>query len=224
MSSWQIVLLEPARQMFIQLGNFLLKAFSVVIILILGWLIARLIKELLTKALVAIKLDQFSDWIELDTILEKGGIKYSLSELIGLITYWLIIFVTFVVTLSAVNLIPPSLLDSIVLYVPNVIAAIFVLILGMFVATVLKNIVLTAANNAGISYSNLLSKITGTIIVVFSVAIALEQLQIGIRITQLTVAIVLGTIGLGVGLAFGLGCKEIAGKFVGELIEKLKKK
>jgi len=70
----------------------------------------------------------------------------------------------------------------------------------------------------------LLSKAVEVIVMTFAVFVALEQLNIGIRITELTLAIILGTIGLAVALAFGLGCKELAGKYTGDLIDKLKKK
>lgn len=129
------------------------------------------------------------------------------------------------VAINAVGLyVAADLLNKVVLYVPNVIAAIFILILGMFVATVLRNIVLTAANNAGLSQTKLLSKVVETIVIAFSIFVALEQLHIGIRITELTLSIILGAVGLGFALAFGLGCRDIAGKFVGELIEKMKSK
>ena len=59
---------------------------------------------------------------------------------------------------------------------------------------------------------------------VFAIFVALEQLNIGIRITQLTLSIALGSIGLGLALAFGLGCRDIAGKFVNDFVDKLKKK
>ncbi len=94
----------------------------------------------------------------------------------------------------------------------------------MFVATLLKNIVQTAANNAGLSQTKLLSKAVEVIVIAFAVFVALEQLNIGIKITELTVAIILGSVGLGLALAFGLGCRDIAGKSVNEFIEKLKSK
>jgi hypothetical protein len=108
--------------------------------------------------------------------------------------------------------------------VPNVIAAIFILIFGMFVATLLRNIVLTASSNAGIGQEKLLAKIVEVIVMVFALAIALEQLSIGARLIELTISIILASLGLSLALAFGLGCKDIAGKFVGELIEKVKTK
>jgi hypothetical protein len=225
MSTWQEVLLEPAKVILAQIGQFVVKALLVLVILLIGWLISKLIKTVVTRGLRIVKLDVLSDRIELDKVLEKGGIKYSLSELIGVICYWLALLVTFMVALNSIGLtIAAELLNQIVLYIPNVIAAIFILILGMFVATMLKNIVQAAANNAGLSQSKLLADIVSTIVILFSVFIGLEQLRIGIRITELTVAIVLGSVGLGFALAFGLGCKDIAGKAMHDLVEQIKKK
>ena len=225
MSGWQVVLLEPARTVLAQISQFLVNALLVIIILIIGWLISKVIKAVVTKALKAVKLDTLSDKIELDKLLGKGGITYSLSDLVGTICYWLGLLVTFMVAINAIGLtIAADLLNKVVLYIPNVIAAIFILVLGMFTATLMRNIVRTAANNAGLSQAKVLAQIVETIVIVFAIFVGLEQLQIGIRITELTISIVLGAIGLGLALAFGLGCKDIAGKFVAELVEKFKKK
>jgi len=224
MTSWQVVLLEPARTVLSQIGQFLVSILLVLVILIFGWIVSLIIKGLVIKALRAVKLDMLSDRIELDALLEKGGITLSLSELIGVICYWLVMLITFMVAINAVGLtIAADLLNKVVLYIPNVIAAIFILIVGMFVATLLKNIVTTAANNAGLAQGKILSKVVEIIVLVFAVLVGLEQLNIGLRITELTVAIILSTIGLGCALAFGLGCKDIAAKYVAEFIEKLKK-
>jgi len=224
MTSWQVVLLEPARTVLSQIGQFLVSILLVLVILIFGWIIALIIKQIVTKALRAVKLDMLSDRIELDALLEKGGITLSLSEIIGVICYWLALLVTFMVAINAVGLtIAADLLNKIVLYIPNVIAAIFILIVGMFIATLLRNIVTTAANNAGVAQAKVLSKVVEVVIMVFAILVALEQLNIGIRITELTVAIIMGSIGLGCALAFGLGCKDIAGRYMDEAINKLKK-
>ncbi len=225
MSSWQVVLLEPARAVLAQIGQFVVNILLVIIILIIGWVLSKVVRAVVTKGLRAIKLDELSDRIELETLLEKGGIAYSLSELVGIVCYWLGILVTFMVAINAVGLtVAADLLNRIVLYIPNVISAVFILILGMFVAAVLKNIVLTAANNAGLNQSKILSKVCEVVVVAFSVFVALEQLKIGIKITQLTLSIVLASIGLGLALAFGLGCRDIAGKFMSDFLDRMKKK
>ncbi|MCK9431204.1 MAG: hypothetical protein M0R17_14640 [Candidatus Omnitrophica bacterium] len=225
MSSWQVVLLEPARSVLTQISQFMVNVLLVIVILLIGWLLSKLLRAVVTKALGVIKLDALSSRIELDKILDKGGITYSLSELIGVICYWFGLLITFMVAINAIGLtIAAELLNKVVLYIPNVIAGIFILIIGMFAATALKNIVKTAANNAGLSQGKLLGQVVEVVVMIFTIFVGLEQLNIGIRVTELTVGIVLGSFGLALALAFGLGCREIAGKFVAELVERLKKK
>jgi len=225
MSSWQIVLLEPARSVLTQISQFMVNVLLVIVILIIGWLLSKLLKAVVTRALAVVKLDSLASRIELDKILEKGGLSYSLSELIGVICYWFGLLITFMVAINAIGLtIAAELLNKVVLYIPNVIAAIFILIISMFAATALKNIVKTAANNAGLSQGKLLGQVVEVVVMIFAVFVALEQLNIGIRVTELTVGIILGSLGLALALSFGLGCKDIAGRYVAELVEKLKKK
>jgi hypothetical protein len=225
MSSWQIVLLEPARAVLAQISQFVISALLVIIILIIGWLLSKAIKAIVSKSLKVVKINELSSRIELDKLLNKGGITYSLSDLIAVICYWLGLLITFMVAVNVLGLtVAADLLTQVVLYIPNVIAALFILILGMFASTLLKNIVQTAASNAGLSQAKILSQVVETIVIVFAIFVGLEQLRIGISITELTLAIILGSIGLALALAFGLGCKDIAGKFVAELVEKLKKK
>ncbi|MDD5154988.1 MAG: hypothetical protein PHF11_00685 [Candidatus Omnitrophica bacterium] len=225
MGNWEVILVEPAKNVISQIGQFLVNVLLVIIILIVGWVISKLIKALVTKGLRVLRIDQISSRIELDDLLAKGGINYSLSELVGVICYWLGLLVTFVVAINALGLtIAADLLNRVILYIPNIIAAIFILILGMFVATLLRNIVQTAASNAGLSQANLLSRIVDAVIIVFTIAIALEQLNIGARIIELITMVVLGAMGLAAALAFGLGCKDIAAKFVSELLNNIKSK
>lgn len=225
MGMWQSwVLLEPAKAVLAQIIQFLINVLLVISILLIGWLISKLIKTVVTRGLRAVKLDELSDRIELDSILAKGGIKYSLSELIGVICYWLALLIALVVAVNSIGLtVAAELLQKIVLFVPNVIAAIFILILGMFVATLLRNIVRTAATNAGLSQVNLLSKLVEILVLIFAVVTALKQLMIDVRVIELAISIVLASAGLAIALAFGLGCKDMAAKFLNEFVEKIKK-
>jgi len=224
MSDWQAVLLEPAKVVLSQIGRFFMDVLLVIVILIIGWLLSKLVRTTVTKALKAARIDSLSERIELKDLLEKGGVPYTLSDLVGVIFYWLGLLVTFVVAVNAIGLtVAADLLNRVVLYVPNVIAAIFIFILGMFAATFLKNVVQTAANNAGLSQVKVLGKIIEVVVMIFVIAIALEQLNIGAQIIQLIVSIILASLGLALALAFGLGCKDIAGRFLSELLEKLKK-
>ncbi|MFH1678051.1 MAG: hypothetical protein ABH914_00320, partial [Candidatus Omnitrophota bacterium] len=147
------------------------------------------------------------------------------SELLGKVCYWLLILITMVMAVNAVGLSSAAdLLNRIILYIPNIIAAIFILLLGAFLARVLSNVVQAASANAGISQSKLLAKIVEIVVIVFTLAVVLEQLNIGKTTIAMAVNILLASLGLGFALAIGLGCKDIVGKAVAEWIEKIKSK
>lgn len=222
---WGSLLIEPAKQMLAKIGDFLATLFWMILILVVGWLIAKVIKNLVIRALKVIKLDKAAEEAGIDKFLAKGGIGYSLSEIVGLLCYWLAVLIVVVVAVNAIGLnVAADLLSRIVLYVPNVIISIVILVLGMFVAAFFGAIVRTASSNAGVEQSKLLGKIVEIVVVIFTVAIALEQLRIGVEIVRLTVTIILASLGLGLAIAFGLGCKDIVGRFVSDSIDKVKSK
>ncbi|MDD5347073.1 MAG: hypothetical protein PHT59_00500 [Candidatus Omnitrophica bacterium] len=221
----QVSLVEPAKTAAYQTGTFLLYVVFAIVILVCGWLVAKLIKLLVTKLLKSIKVDDLSERIELDDVLAKGGIPYTLSELLGTAFYWLTLLITVVVAINAVGLtIASDLLSRVFLYIPNIIASVFILILGMFMATLLRNIVQTTATNAGLSQAKILAKAVEVIVVVFAIMVTLEQLGIAPRLIELIVSIVLGSLGLAFALAFGFGCQDHAKKFLSDTIDKLKTK
>ena len=221
----QMLLVEPTKTLLVQIGAFLTNFLLVILILVIGWLIAKIVKNLIIKILAVVKFNILASRIKADEFLAKGGIKYSLSELIGVVGYWLVLLIALVVAVNAVGLtVAADLLNRIVLYIPNIISAIFILVLGMFVATMLSSIVQTAATNAGISQAKLLSKLVEIVVIIFAIAITLEQLNIGTAIVGLAVNIILASMGLGVALAFGLGCKDIAARIMSEWLEKIKSK
>lgn len=222
---WQGIVLGPGKSALYQIGNFLLSLVLIVIILIVGWIAAKIIRAVVTRILKTVKLDVLSERTKLDELLRKGGMKNTLSEMIGNIFYWLLLLIALVVAVNAVGLSAAAdLLNRIILYIPNVIAAIFILVLGASLARVMGNVVQAASANAGIEQSKLLSKIVEIVIMVFAIAVTLEQLNIGKTVIGLAVNIILASLGLGFALAIGLGCKDIVGKAVAEWIEKIKTK
>jgi len=225
MDTLNAIWVPSAKAVLAQVGQFVGSVLLVLVLFLIGWLVSKfVIKNGVTKLLKLLKLDSLSHKIELDSILAKGGINVGLSELLGVMCYWICLLITFVVALNAVGLtVAADLLQKIVLFVPNIIAAVFILIVGMFAAVLVRNIVRVSASNAGISQANLFGNIAEVVIMVFVVAIALEQVQIGGRIIDLTISIILGSFGLGFALAFGLGCKDIVGKAMSDFLSKLKK-
>jgi len=222
---WNVVFVEPVKMMLGKFAQFVPMFVGFLVIVLVGWLVAVVLKKVIVKVLIFLKLDTLSGKINLSQILEKGGIRYTLSEIIGIILYWLIIFVAIATAINALGLTSVSaIMDRIILYVPNIIIAIFILILGLFLSSFLSSVVVAMSLNAGISHANILGKIVSTIIIVFSVMISLEQLNIAAAIINAVITIILASIGLAFAIAFGLGSKDVASRVISDLVDSFKKK
>jgi len=222
---WSVIVIEPVKAMLVRAATFLPTLIGILVILVIGWIVAAVLKNVIVKLLKIIQFDTASEKSGLSDVLRKGGIKNTLSELIGGLIYWTVMLLVFMAALNALGMtVVASLLDKVIFYIPNVIAAIFIITLGIFFASVIGSIVMTASMNAGIKQSKLLSQVTQTVIVIFAAIMTLEQLNIATAILSTTVTILLGAIGLAVAIAVGLGSKDIAGKLMQELLDNLKRK
>lgn len=218
------VVVDPVKALSVKILGYIPAIAGAIVILVVGWLIAKLAEAVVVRVLKAVQLDSASDKAGITNVLAQGEIKMTLSELIGAVIYWLVILVVIATALGTLNLnVAADLVSKLVEYVPNILAAIFILIVGAFLANFVATIVKTSASNAGIGNAKLLAKIAQTILVIFAIVIAIEQLKIASALIVLAVNIILISIGLGLALAFGLGCKDIAAKFVSEVIDSLKK-
>ena len=140
--------------------------------------------------------------------------------MVSAIIYWLVILAIVIAALNALQLtIAAQLLEQVVTFLPNVVASIFILVVGILSAAFLATTVRTAAGNAGVSQSQLLGEAVQAVVVIFSVVAALKQL--GIQFVGEAFLIILAAASFGTALAFGIGCKDIAGRWVSDLVEQL---
>jgi len=219
---WNLVVMEPIRTILTKASSFVGLLIAVIVILAVGWIVAKAVQKFLVRFLKLARMDVVADKAGVTTVLARGEIKYTLSELIGVLVYWLIMLIVFVAAINALNLtIAAELLDRIVSYIPNVVASIFILVLGMFISTLVSTFVSTTATNAGVPQAKLLGKVAQVVIIVVAIAMTLEQLKIASTVINLVIWIIMGAIGLASAIAFGLGCKDIAGKAVKDTVEKL---
>ena len=224
MTNWDMIIVEPIRAMLATIGVFIPVLLGALVILIVGWIFAKAIREVTHRILKAIKFEDISNKAGINKILSEGGIKINASELLSRLVYWLVMVVVLVVTVNALGLtVASSLLERLTSYIPHVISALFVLVVGMFLANVISAIVKTAAINTKIPKPELLGSLSKWAILLFTVVVFLDELGIARVFVTLTFNIFFAAICLALALAFGLGGKEVAGKYLQELINRLSK-
>jgi hypothetical protein len=202
---------------------FLPELIGAIIIFVAGLIIAKLVKMGIVKLLRLVRFDSAADKTGVKGFLDKGGIVKTPSEIIGALTYWFIMILVLIASMDALGLpIVSDILNDIFLDIPNVVAAIIVLMLGILFGNLLSAVVRTAASNAGLTTAEGLGKTALYAIVVFSGAIALIQLGIGKEIVSSAFGLAFGAVALAFGLAFGLGGKEVAGEYLKKWFEEKK--
>lgn len=213
--------LNALNEALLSIGNFLPKLIAAILILIAGWLIAHLLKFLTVRLLRLVRLDKVTEKVGVDEFLKKGGSKKTGVDIVGIMVYWMVMIIVLVAVLNTFGLtVASELLNNLILYIPNVIVALVVLLFGVFIAGLLGGAVRTACLNVGISKEDILSGLVRWAIIIFAGAIALGQLGVGERVVETAVLIILCAAGLAIGLALGLGGKDAAK----ELIDSIRKR
>ena len=202
---------------------FLPKLIGAIIIFVVGLIVAKLIKMGVVKLLKLVRLDSAAEKTGLQSFLQKGNITKTSSEILGSLIYWFIMILVIIATLDAIGLpIVSDILNDIFLYIPNVVAAIIILLLGFLLGGLLSAVVRTAASNAGLTTAEALGKTALYAVIFFSASIALLQLGIGEEIVASAFIIAFGAAALALALAFGLGGKEMAAEYLKRWSEKKK--
>lgn len=186
----------------------------------LALLVAVLFSALLAWV-IAFGLRRFLDSIQLDKQLERWGFtgiadlapQQSPALLVTRVVSWSIILLGFILGLGAFD---ATLTSELALrlfgYVPNVVSAIAVILVGSVVARYLARSVLIESVNMNLQYARLLSLGVKWMVMVVTIAMALENLQIGSGIVHLAFGILFGGIVLALALAVGLGSKELVSR------------
>lgn len=215
------ILLESSQQFLNEIARAVPQIIGAILILLIGWLIAKLIKKIFVKLLKLVKLNWLTEKTGIEKFLKEGGIKITAVDLIGSLVYWIIMLIVIMSALNTLQLTSAKdLFSQIILYIPNIIVSILILLLGLYAAKFVSQAIAVALKNMNDELAYLIEKITYYSIVVLTIFIVLSQLNIAKNIVTIAFLLILGAFCLAFGLAFGLGGKDYAA----DLLKKFKDK
>lgn len=191
------------------------KIIGFLIILIVGWIIASIVAKAVTTLLRAVKFDEIAQRGGLAGFIKDMGVTEDASAVIGDIAKWFIRLIALVAAFDALGLPAISaVLQKFLLWLPNLVVAIVVLVIAGLVAQAVSRLVRGATTEAGLGNPNLLATLTSWAIWGFAIIIAVNQVGIASTLVNTLFIGFVGAIALAVGLAFGLGGRETAGMIV----------
>lgn len=184
-------------------------------IIIIGWFIASIVAKLVATILRTIRFNDIAQRSGVSGFVSKMGVRTDPSGVLAGIVKWFIRLIVLVAAFDALGLPAVSdVLRSMLLFLPNVIVALVVLVLTGLAAQVISKLARGAAESAEIDNSEVLAKIASGAIWGFGIIVAINQLGIATTLVNTLFMGLVGAIALALGLAFGLGGRETAGQLV----------
>ena len=213
MMAFYSVIIDPVKEMLMKVASFVPTLLGVFVILIVGPIAGRLLSRAVHRLLKELKFDKISDQLGLSQVFHKGGMKHSVSEGLSHLIYWLFVVIFIMVSVKVIGLtIVSDTVDKLIAYIPHVLSAVVIVVLGIIVAKVASSLVHFAASYLDLPNPKMLRRIARWAIVVYASVIALEELGLGSLLMGSTFQMVFGALCFAVALAYGLGGREAAAR------------
>jgi small-conductance mechanosensitive channel len=186
-----------------------------IIILIVGYIVAKILQAVVSRVLQAIGFDSWMERGGIKQFLDRAQTRETPATVMGKLVFWFVFIIAIVMATDALGIRQVSaVLSQLIAYIPNVIAAVLILILAALLANFLASIV------RGATGSDLLSNIARYAIIVYAAFAALTQLGIAVQLTAPTFLIILGAVALAAAIAFGFGAQGVARDIVEKAYER----
>jgi hypothetical protein len=224
-TEWSAALMTSMAAAMAMFFSAIPKVLGFLIIVIVGWFIASLVERGVAAILRAIKFNDLARRSGLSDFVARMGTDTDPAGLLGVIVKWFIRLIALVVAFDALGLPAVSeVLRQLLLWLPNVVVAMVVLVIGGLAARALSNLVRGATSDAGIGNSELLAKIASVTVWGFAIVVAVNQIGVATELVNTLFMAFVGAIALGAALAFGLGGRETAAEIVRNWYSKAQQK
>src|SRR5919202_2874312 len=176
-----------------------------IIILIVGYLIAKALQAIVGRVLEGIGFDRWMERGGIKQFFDRADTQHTPHSILGRLVFWFVFIIAITMATDALGIPQVSaVLAQLIAYIPNIIAAILILILAALLANFLSGIV------RGATGSDILASIARYAIIVYAIFAAITRLGIAVELTAPTFLIVLGAVALAAAIAFGIGGREVA--------------
>ncbi|HMO78982.1 MAG TPA: hypothetical protein PJ997_02205 [Candidatus Paceibacterota bacterium] len=197
-----------------------------IVVVIFGWLLGLVLSKFIYQLVRSIKLDKALSSAGLNELLQKAGFELNSGKFLGELVKWFTIVVFLITAFDILKLreVTSFLREVVVSYIPEVIAAVLILLIAVVIAEALRKFVVASAKAADLQSANFLGSITKWAIWIFAVLAALFQLGIGAIFIQTLFTGVVVALSIAFGLSFGLGGRDAAASFLDKVRKEMSDK
>ncbi|KKW32607.1 MAG: CmpX protein [Candidatus Uhrbacteria bacterium GW2011_GWA2_52_8d] len=214
----QEILQEPLLELWETIVAFLPSLLGAAIVFVIGVIIALVLRTVVVKVIGLLRIDELARHLEITAQFERVGLRLHIGALLGWIVKWFFIIIALIAATDILGWDQVTdYLGQVVLFVPNVIIAVIILLAGILLGNFVQNVVKSAVEAAQLASADFLSGIAKWAILIFTFMAALVQLQIAPELIRVLFTGLVAMLALAGGLAFGLGGQEFAHRFLNRL-------
>ena len=203
--------LDRLQQSFAQVGFFVPSLLGSLVILLAGYLLAKLLEKGTFRLLRRIHLNEALERGGVMDAVERSGTRLNPARVIANLLFWLVMFAVMLVAASALGFEQlANVFSELVSYIPSVIAAIVIIIVGIVLGGFVGGLIMASAG--GLHGGPTLARVGRIGVIVIAVFMALQELGVATDIVTTAFAILFGAVALALALSFGLGNRELAGE------------
>jgi len=204
---------------------FLPNFIGALVILFVGLVIAAGIGKVVEKLVDALKLDRLLDQLGLGRLLERADIRLRSGRFLGVLVQWFFIIVTLLAISDILKLAAFSdFLKQVLLYVPNIVIAVLIMLAGVVVAAFLSKLVRASVLASRLHSAHFLGALTKWAVLIFAFLAALSQLGVAGALVNTLIMGFVAMLALAGGLAFGLGGRDVAAAWLEKMREEVSHK
>jgi len=223
--SWAGVLVSSFQTIWSGFITFLPQFLGALIVFFIGLIIANGLGALVAQVINSIKLDKLLEKLGINRFFERAGWRLNSGSFLGALVKW---FVAIIFILAAADILKlyglTSFLSEILLYIPNIIMAVLIMVAAIVLGNFLRHLVLGSVKSAKLYSSKLMAAITWWSVLIFGFFAALLQLGLAVSIINTLITGFIAMIAIGGGIAFGLGGKEYAAHLISKFRERIEEK
>lgn len=218
------------KQSFQDIGSGIIEyipnLFMALVIFIIGWVVGAILGRVISQLIKSIKIDNILREAGLEKVFSRAGFELDSGRFVGGLVKWFVILVFMVASLEVLGLtqVTVFLQEVVLLYLPNVIVAVLILLVAAVIAEVIESIVIGSAKAAKFSSAHFLGTVAKWSIWIFALLAALGQLGVATAFVQTLFTGVVIAFSLAIGLSFGLGGQDAASRYIDKMSKQISAK
>lgn len=199
--------IQMSDQAFEQIPNIA----AMLVILLIGYIVARVLRWITKSTFTKIQLDSICDRIGLHDVTQSLGLKAPASLLMSQLAFWAAMLMFLVAAVDALGMASvTNAINALLSYIPNVIAALVIVVFGLMLGNFVRAMVTAATERLGVEHGGAVGQLVYAVIVVLVGNLAISQLQLETGLVDRALEITLMAVGAALALALGLGTREMA--------------